>query len=157
MKRNAWQEFANHVRRILFKQTIAGGLSVPAAELIGAMVTAGAVYYSLTRSFTDPLTVGGFVSFMAALALIFSSVKKLARVNEELQQGMASSERVFFLLDQEPEVETGDRKINPAEVSGRVDIKNISFNYADTEISSLNDVSIEIASNETIALVGSLR
>lgn len=147
-------EFANHVRRILFKQTIAGGLSVPAAELIGAMVTAGAVYYSLTRSFTDPLTVGGFVSFMAALALIFSSVKKLARVNEELQQGMASSERVFFLLDQEPEVETGDRKINPAEVSGRVDIKNISFNYADTEISSLNDVSIKIASNETIALVG---
>ena len=147
-------EFANHVRRILFKQTITGGLSVPAAELIGAMVTAGAVYYSLTRSFADPLTVGGFVSFMAALALIFSSVKKLARVNEELQQGMASSERVFFLLDQEPEGETGNRKINPAEVSGQVDIKNISFNYADAEISSLNDVSIEIASNETIALVG---
>lgn len=153
-ERNKMSEFANHLRRILLKQQIANGLSVPVAELIGAMVTAGVVYYSLTRSYADPLTVGGFVSFMAALALIFSSVKRLAAVNEQLQQGIASAERVFYLLDQESESETGDRNVETDEISGHTVFENITFQYPDTEASSVKNLSLEIKANETIAIVG---
>ena len=153
-ERRKMGEFANHLRRILLKQQIANGLSVPVAELIGAMVTAGVVYYSLTRSYADPLTVGGFVSFMAALALIFSSVKRLAAVNEQLQQGIASAERVFYLLDQESESETGDRNVEPDKIYGLTVFENITFQYPDTEVSSVKNLSLEIKANETIAIVG---
>ena len=145
---------ANQVRRLKFKQAIANEFTVPAAEFITTLVIAGTVYFSLTRSLQDPLTVGGFVSFMAALALISTAMKRLLSINEMLQRGLAASERVFYLLDQKPEVEIGVHDLNEEDVEGRTEFRNITFLYPGTETRSLDDVTLEIKPNETIALVG---
>ena len=147
-------DLANQVRRLKLKQTIAREIAIPSAEFISTLAIAGAVYFSLTRDLTNPLTVGGFVSFMAALALISSSMKRLLRVNETLQAGLAASERVFFLIDQQPEIESGDKNIGRQAMQGRMEFKNISFSYANSKVSSLNQVSLEIEPYQTIALVG---
>ena len=147
-------DLANQVRRLKLKQTIAREIAIPSAEFISTLAIAGAVYFSLTRDLTNPLTVGGFVSFMAALALISSSMKRLLRVNETLQAGLAASERVFFLIDQQPEIESGDKNIDRQAMQGRMEFKNISFSYANSKVSSLNQVSLEIEPYQTIALVG---
>ena len=147
-------DLANQVRRLKLKQTIAREIAIPSAEFISTLAIAGAVYFSLTRDLTNPLTVGGFVSFMAALALISSSMKRLLRVNETLQAGLAASERVFFLIDQQPENESGDKNIDRQAMQGRMEFKNISFSYANSKVSSLNQVSLEIEPYQTIALVG---
>ena len=147
-------DLANQVRRLKLKQTIAREIAIPSAEFISTLAIAGAVYFSLTRDLTNPLTVGGFVSFMAALALISSSMKRLLRVNETLQAGLAASERVFFLIDQQPEIESGDKNIDRQAMQGRMEFKNISFSYANSKVSFLNQVSLEIEPYQTIALVG---
>ncbi len=147
-------DLANQVRRLKLKQTIAREIAIPSAEFISTLAIAGAVYFSLMRDLTNPLTVGGFVSFMAALALISSSMKRLLRVNETLQAGLAASERVFFLIDQQPEIESGDKNIDRQAMQGRMEFKNISFSYANSKVSSLNQVSLEIEPYQTIALVG---
>ena len=151
---NRLRSVANQVRRLKFKQAIANEFTVPAAEFITTLVIAGTVYFSLTRSLQDPLTVGGFVSFMAALALISTAMKRLLSVNEMLQRGLAASERVFYLLDQKPEVEIGVHDLNEEDVEGRTEFRNITFLYPGTETRSLDDVTLEIKPNETIALVG---
>ena len=151
---NRLRSVANQVRRLKFKQAIANEFTVPAAEFITTLVIAGTVYFSLTRSLQDPLTVGGFVSFMAALALISTAMKRLLSINETLQRGLAASERVFYLLDQKPEVEIGVHDLNEENVEGRTEFRNITFLYPGTETRSLDDVTLEIKPNETIALVG---
>ncbi len=151
---NRLVDVANRERQLHFKAIVASGLGVPIAELIGALVTAGAVYFSLTRDITDPLTVGGFVSFMTAMALMFSSIKKLIALNNVLQSGLAASERVFYVLDQDIEADEGARGTKALESVGRVAFENVSFTYANTESRSLHNVSLELRADETVALVG---
>ena len=148
------RRFSNEVRRLKFKQAIANEFTVPAAEFITAVVIAGTVYFSLTRDLEDPLTVGGFVSFMAALALISTAMKRLLRVNDILQRGLTASERVFYVLDQQPETEIGVAELDAKNVKGHTSFKNISFRYPGSEASSLDDVTLDIQPRETIALVG---
>ena len=153
-ERNRLRTFANRVRQLKLKQAVANEITVPTAEFISTVVIACTVYFSLTRDLTDPLTVGGFVSFMAALALISSSLKKLLRINEMLQAGLVASERVFYLIDQEPEVDEGERSFADRKVEGRITFKDVSFTYSRSHTSSLDHVSLEIEPHQTVALVG---
>ncbi len=153
-ERERLSRYANRVRQLKLKQAVANHITVPAAEFISTCVIAATVYFSLTRDLSDPLTVGGFVSFMAALALISSSLKKLLRINEMLQAGLVASERVFFLIDQEIEVDDGGHTVGDKRVEGRLTFENVSFMYPKSGRSSLDHVSLEIEPRQTIALVG---
>lgn len=148
-------DYANQIRRLKLKQAIANEITIPVAELITTIAIAGVVYLSLIRDWSDPITVGGFVSYMAALALISSAIKRLLRINETLQIGLVASERVFYLIDQQPEREKGDKTFNSRDFRGEIEFKNVTFNYAGSEISSLDNLSLKINSQQTIALVGS--
>ena len=145
---------ANEDRRLKLKLAMASGLTTPITEFISATVTAGVVYLSLTRVMTDPLTVGGFVSFIAALAMISTSVKRLLGVNAMLQNGLAACERVFYLLDQESEQEIGDKTVNNKNFRGRATFKSVTYDYPNTKISALKNLSLDIEPCQTVALVG---
>ncbi len=147
-------EFANRVRQLNFKARVASAIGVPIAEMIGALITAGAVYFTLTREITDPLTVGGFVSFMTAMALIFSSVKKLININDTLQRGLVASERVFFILDQEIEAETLEEPTKSFDRVTEVEVEDVSFTYPKSNRYALQNVSLNIRANVVVALVG---
>ncbi len=154
-ERERLRRYANRVRQLKLKQAVANHVTIPAAEFISTVVIACTVYFSLTRDLTDPLTVGGFVSFMAALALISSSLKKLLRINEMLQRGLVAAERVFFLIDQNTEVDEGQRSFADGKVAGHIAFDNVSFMYSKSSKSSLENVSLQIDARQTIALVGS--
>ena len=145
---------ANEDRRLKLKLAMVSGLTTPITEFISATVTAGVVYLSLTRVMTDPLTVGGFVSFIAALAMISTSVKRLLGVNAMLQNGLAACERVFYLLDQESEQEIGDKTVNNKNFRGRATFKSVTYDYPNTKISALKNLSLDIEPCQTVALVG---
>ena len=145
---------ANEDRRLKLKLAMASGLTTPITEFISATVTAGVVYLSLTRVMTDPLTVGEFVSFMAALAMISTSVKRLLGVNAMLQNGLAACERVFYLLDQESEQEIGDKTVNNKNFKGRATFKSVTYDYPNSKTSALKNLSLDIEPCQTVALVG---
>ena len=145
---------ANEDRRLKLKLAMVSGLTTPITEFISATVTAGVVYLSLTRVMTDPLTVGGFVSFIAALAMISTSVKRLLGVNAMLQNGLAACERVFYLLDQESEQEIGDKTVNNKNFRGRATFKSVTYDYPNSKTSALKNLSLDIEPCQTVALVG---
>ena len=76
----------------------------PLMEALGGVAIVGALWYGSTEIAAGRLTPGEFTSFVAALLLMYGPIKKLTRVNANLQQAAAAAERVFELMDAHTEV-----------------------------------------------------
>ncbi len=142
----------NWIRRLTIKIKVASALNVSVIEFIAATALAIIIYIASIKSASDEITVGGFISFFAAMAMLFSPAKRLASLNEVLQRGLAASESVFNLLDEEPENDTGKDEIDRAE--GHLIFRNACFRYADTDTDAIHQIDLDIQPGETIALVG---
>lgn len=147
-----FDRLANWVRRYNLKTKVAGMAHEPAVELAGALMMAILIYVGTHETVAGELTVGGFVSLMAAVGLIFSPIKRLTSINEALQKGLAAAESVFDLIDQQAERDTGTGQLK--EVQGRLRFRNVGFRYPLAKRDALKDVSFEAAPGETVALVG---
>ncbi len=150
------QRFAatsNRMRGFSMKQTAAAAGNVPIVQLLAAMAVAVVVYYATVEAQSDATTVGGFVSFLAAMLLLTSPLKRLTGVAEHLQRGLAAAESVFALLDEKPERDTG--KIVLERARGEIGFHNVSFRYPRADQPALRNITLQIRAGETIALVGS--
>ena len=147
-----FDRLANWVRRYNLKTKVAGMAHEPAVELAGALMMAILIYVGTHETVAGELTVGGFVSLMAAVGLIFSPIKRLTSINEALQKGLAAAESVFDLIDQQAERDTGTGQLK--EVQGRLRFRNVGFRYPLAKRDALKNVSFEAAPGETVALVG---
>jgi subfamily B ATP-binding cassette protein MsbA len=96
--------------------------------------------------------VGGFVSFLTALLLVFQPLRRLTGVNQTLQRGLAAAESVFHLIDERPESDTGTREIGRAK--GKVEFRSVGFSYPGGAHPAVDRVSFSIEAGETVALVG---
>jgi subfamily B ATP-binding cassette protein MsbA len=150
------QRFAatsNRLRGFSMKQTAAAAGNVPIVQLLAAMAVAVVVYYSTVQAQSDATTVGGFVSFLAAMLMLTAPLKRLTGVAEYLQRGLAAAESVFALLDEKPEKDEG--KVMLERARGEIGFHNVSFRYPRADQPALKKVTLSIRAGETIALVGS--
>ena len=150
------QRFAatsNRLRGFSMKQVAAAAGNVPIVQLLAAMAVAVVVYYATVQAQSDATTVGGFVSFLAAMLLLTSPLKRLTGVAEHLQRGLAAAESVFRLLDEEPEKDEGTIALERAR--GEIVFQKVCFRYPRADQPALKNVTLSIRSGETIALVGS--
>jgi subfamily B ATP-binding cassette protein MsbA len=143
---------ANWVRRYNMKSKVAGSIHMPLVEFIGALMIAMLVYVGTHQTAMGELTVGGFVSLMVAIGLLFSPMKRLTSINQPLQRGLAAAESVFALIDELAEVDTGSRELE--RVEGRIRFENVCFRYPGTEHDVLDNLSFEVEPGTTVALVG---
>jgi subfamily B ATP-binding cassette protein MsbA len=101
------------------------------------------------------MTQGNFLAFIFAAFMMYTPVKKLSRVNTNLQQAIAAAERIFEMLDTHSEVteRPGARALPP--LQDNVEFRNVSFAYKDAADSPiLQDVSFRVAAGQVIAIVG---
>ncbi len=90
--------------RTNLKVTRVLALLPPLMEFLGGIAIAGALWYGSREIAKGNLTAGEFTSFLAALLFMYGPIKKLSRVNANLQQAAAASERIFEILDVHTEV-----------------------------------------------------
>ncbi|MEW7974634.1 MAG: lipid A export permease/ATP-binding protein MsbA [Candidatus Thiodiazotropha endolucinida] len=145
-------ERANWVRRYNMKSKVAGSAHMPLVEFVGAAMIAALVYVSTHQTAAGELTVGGFVSLMVAIGLLFSPLKRLTGINQPLQKGLAAAESVFSLVDEQPEADNGTRSLE--NVEGRVSFDAVSFRYPAMDKDALKPISFEMEPGSTVALVG---
>ena len=100
----------------------------------------------------EAITVGSFISFITAMFMILTPLKRLTKVNSKLQAGIAASHSIFNLLDQKPELDTGTQSIE--HVQGDISYQHVSFQYNDEKGPVLNDISFHAKPGQTIAFVG---
>ncbi len=149
---NRFKAVINWVRRYSMKVVTASAINVPVVQFIAAFALAVIIYIASLQSAADQITVGTFVSFFAAMGLLFSPIKRLTSVNEPLQRGLAGAESTFALLDEPPEPDTGFMAIGRAR--GSIEFRAVSFRYPGFDRTVLDDINLRIEPGETIALVG---
>jgi subfamily B ATP-binding cassette protein MsbA len=143
---------ANWVRRYNMKNTVAGSAHMPLVEFIGALMIALLVYVGTHQTAAGSLTVGGFVSLMVAVGLLFAPIKRLTGINQPLQRGLAAAQTVFALVDEPPEQDQGSRELE--RVAGRITFERVGFRYPSSDKEVLREVSFEVQPGTTVALVG---
>jgi ATP-binding cassette, subfamily B, bacterial MsbA len=151
-ERDRFSDQANWVRRHTMKQAMAAAINVPIVQMIAAIALAAIVYLATVQSRTDETTVGGFLSFIAAMLMLTAPIKRLTGVSEFLQRGLAASESVFELLDTAGEIDTGQVTIERA--AGLIGFEHVSLSYQENDRLALRDICLEIPAGQAVALVG---
>ena len=120
---------ADKVRRFQMKIATAAAATVPTTHLVASFAVAAIVYFVIGQAARDQTTVGGFVSYLAALFMLMPPIKRLTNVNETMQRGLAAAETVFGLIDEQPEADRGTIEIGRAR--GEIEFQRVSFTYPD--------------------------
>lgn len=147
-----FDSMAKRVRHMNLKIIATSAANVPIVQLIAVIALSVVIYIASTQTLGEQFSVGTFVAFFGAMGLLFSPIKRLTRVNEQLQRGLAASESIFALLGEAPEVDAGSRHLERAR--GHIEFRNVSLRYGEDEATALEAVDLEIQPGETIALVG---
>jgi subfamily B ATP-binding cassette protein MsbA len=126
----------------------------PLMELLGGLAMAGAVWYGSREIAAGELTLGEFLSFIAAMFLMYGPAKKLSRVNANLQQALAASERIFEMLDIHTEVK--ERPAAPAlqPFQREIEFHDVAFGYDEGLGRILRGVSFVVRAGQMVAIVG---
>ena len=127
--------------------------SGPVMEVISAMAIAIVVFFAGYRSMQGALTLGEFVSFLAALMLAYQPVRALAGINIGLQEGITAAKRIYEIIDQKNEIYHDQNAPSLKLKNVSIEFKNISFTYPDGT-HALKNLSAKIEGGTKVGLVG---
>ncbi len=143
-----------HLFRTNMKVTAALSTLPPLMELIGGLGMAGALWYGSHEIAAGNLTPGQFASFFTAVFLMYGPAKKLSRVNANLQQAIAASERIFELLDAHTEVREEPGAPPISRFDRQIEFRDVGFGYDETPRRILKGVSFRVRAGQMVAIVG---
>jgi len=151
-ERERFNDEVNWVRRHFMKQAVAALANVPIVQMVAAIALSLVIYLAIGQAQSDTSTVGGFLSFVAAMLMLTAPLKRLTSVNEFIQRGLAAAESVFELIDTPSEANTGKTTI--ARAKGNLSFKHVNLSYSNDERFALRDICLDIPAGQSVALVG---
>jgi subfamily B ATP-binding cassette protein MsbA len=148
---------SDRLYRTNLKVTSTVSVLPPIMEFLGGLAIVALLWYGQKRitAVDDGMTPGAFLAFIFAAFMLYTPVKRLSRVNANLQQAMAAATRIFEVLDTHSEVRErpGSRPIAPLVRS--IEFKDVSFAYDDGAGKAvLRNVSFSAKAGQVIAIVG---
>ncbi len=136
-----------HIRSVLYYS-----IYFPVAEIIQAIGIGLVVWYGAVGVLGMDIEIGVLISFIMYLQLFFRPIRMIADRFNTLQMGVVSSSRIFKLLESNEHI-ANEGNYNPAKVKGNIKLSNVWFAYVDEDY-VLKDISFEVESGQTVALVG---
>ena len=125
----------------------------PIMEIISAVAIAIVVFFAGYRSIQGAITLGEFVSFLAALMLAYQPVRALAGINVGIQEGVTAAKRIYEIIDQKNEIYNDENAPSLKLKNATLEFKNISFTYPDGT-HALKNLSAKIEGGKKVGLVG---
>ncbi len=151
-------------RAINMKTVYLNAAYFPAVEMLAAVGTAVILLYGGSQAIDGAIQIGVVVSFVAYLATFFEPIQELSQLYTTYQQGMAALDKVFDLLDTEPDMVDAPGAIDPGTLRGEIEMEGVSFAYADDALKreergeqvewALRAVDLHVPPGQTLALVG---
>ena len=135
--------------KINMKTVKTNEISGPLMEILGAVGVAAVIIVGGNEVIEERMTVGSFFSFLTALFMLYTPLKRLSAIYNSLQDAIAASERIFDILDLEPAVTGGEEKIKAVQ---KIQFNHVKLKYGDK--TALKDISFSVNKGEKIALVG---
>ncbi|GFE62564.1 ABC transporter ATP-binding protein [Geobacter sp. AOG2] len=141
-------EFFRQIRRYIKYESLA----MPVSEAIISLGVAGVIYFGGNQVMSGRMTASEFFSFIAAMVMMFTPIKKLQGSYNVVQRSAGAAERVFDLLDERRAIVDRPGAVDIGRSSGQVEFRHVSFSYGGEPV--LQDVSLTAESNRMVALVG---
>jgi len=128
----------------------------PAVELLSAVATVGILLYGGFQVIDGSVTVGVLVAFVAALNGFFDPIQQLSHVYTTYQSGMAALDKIFDLLDVQPDLVDAPGAIELDRLRGEIELRDVSFRYGSGEDAAwaVQDLTLKVPPGQTVALVG---
>jgi len=150
------QEFSQltgQMYRAAFRAAWLSALFLPTVQLISAIGVGSIIWYGGWQFQTGAMTIGGIQAFISYITFMLWPVQEMARVYAEMQQAIASGERIFSLIDAVPEIQDTEGAVDRGSIRGDIVFDNVDFAYEDDK-PVLEKFNLHIRQGETIALVG---
>src|SRR5215218_3562795 len=126
----------------------------PSVELLSAVATAVILIYGGNQVIDgNGVTIGVLASFVFYLQSFFDPIQQLSQLYTTYQAGMAALEKIFDLLDEEPDLKDAPDAIELPRVRGEIEFDDVSFSYGGDK-PAVRDVSLSVPPGQTVALVG---
>ncbi|MBV8942987.1 MAG: ABC transporter ATP-binding protein, partial [Solirubrobacterales bacterium] len=128
----------------------------PAVELLSALVTAEILIIGGIEAINGHTSTGVVFAFIAALNNFFDPIQQLSQLYTTYQSGMAALDKIFELLDEQPELSDAPGAVELGRIRGRLQFDDVSFRYGTGEDDAwaLRDINLDIPAGHTVALVG---
>lgn len=152
-KINQFTNINKKLEKSYFKEIRAFAIYRPLVYFLSMVATVLTIILGIQAIFNGSLSVGLFVSFYVFVGLFFEPIQQIAEQFNAMQNGFASAEKIFTLLDTPPSVVDQEEAVSLENIKGEIEFKNVWFYYLEDEW-VLKDVSFKIMPNETIAFVG---
>jgi ATP-binding cassette subfamily B protein len=143
-------------RDVNMRTVVLNAAYFPAVELLSALATAVILLYGGSRAIDGAVSIGVLVAFVGYLSNFFDPIQQLSQVYTTYQAGMAALDKIFELLDEEPDVSDAPDAVDLPPLRGQIDFDHVSFSYGtgDDGGFALRDVDLHVPPGQTVALVG---
>ncbi len=142
------RDYYGYVRRSIKYEA----LSSPVMEMITSLGIAAVIWFGGNQVLQGKMTASEFFSFIAAMVLVYSPVKRLINSYNTVQRSLGAAERVFELIDEKPEILDSPDAISLVKAEGKVELRDVSFCYNDDYV--LKNINLRTRKGEVIAFVG---
>ncbi len=136
------------------KRVKAQALSTPTMEALGGVAIACVVWIGGSRVIEGISTPGTFFSFLAAVVMMYSPVRKLSKLYGNIQPGFAAMDRIYAILEKEPDIMESRHSSTLEGSELDVEFKNVHFEYNKESGPVLKNINLHVAKGEILALVG---
>lgn len=136
--------------KLTMKSTKVSEMVSPLMETLGSIGVATVIIVGGSEVISGDMSVGSFFSFLTALFMLYTPIKKISGLYNKMQDAIVASERIFFLLDEKPSITSGTLLV-PQNIE-RVEFNDVSLFYGDKQ--ALSGVSLDAKNGQLVALIG---
>ncbi len=151
-ERKRFEKKSRRIFRLEMKENKVREMSSPLMEILGGLGIGFILWYGGRHVISGTYSFGTFMSFLTAVGLMYQPLKKISRLNNAVQRGMAAIERIYDILERTSDVIETDSPIPIRNGAHRISFQDVSFKY-DRDL-VLKNVNLEAEIGEIIALVG---
>ena len=152
-EKGRFRKIAERVFQLVFKSARIRSMASPIMETLGGVAVALVIFYGGFRVIEESMNPGAFFSFITALLLAYEPMKRLANLNASLQEGLASAQRLFGLLDTKPKIIDKPDAATLKIKGGNIVLNQVNFSYIPKH-PVINGVSLSVPAGKLVALVG---
>ncbi len=146
----------NNFFKIILKMVRIRNVASPTTEFLSVLVGVVMIYYGGKLVLQEHvLRASEFLGFLFAIFQLMPPIKELSSVNNRIQESSAAADRIFEILDSEPNIKNSPNCIPFSEFKKSIEFKNVSFHYDDSDELILENISFKVEKGKIIALVGS--
>jgi len=145
----------NELFRLSMKVVKVQAMTSPLSEMFAGVGAAAVIYYGGHSVVSGHSTTGNFFSFITALFMLYEPVKRLSRINNTVQQGLAAGGRVFEVIDTLPEVRESEGAGTLAPIRKEISFERVDFRYAPGGETVLKEIDFRVPAGTMVAIVGS--